>query len=137
LVAFVLCAIRSEAVMGREVWVPVPSGPLAPYAAGFGARLRSRSYSLWTVASRLCQLEQLSRWMERRGVGAGELTRERALEFAASRREAGLATWTSPRSVELPLEHLREVGAIAPSAPVLVDGPLERLLADLSAVSAA
>jgi integrase len=30
--------------MGRKVWVPTPSGPLAPFAAGFAAWLRSRSY---------------------------------------------------------------------------------------------
>ena len=33
--------------MGRKVWVPVVSGPLAPYAAGFGSwlglgRIRAR-----------------------------------------------------------------------------------------------
>ncbi len=31
--------------MGRRVWVPVVSGPLAPYAAEFESWLRSRSYS--------------------------------------------------------------------------------------------
>ena len=31
--------------MGRDVWVPVVSGPLAPYAAGFASWLRPRAYS--------------------------------------------------------------------------------------------
>ena len=31
--------------MGRQVWFPVVSGPLAPYAAGFESWLRSRAYS--------------------------------------------------------------------------------------------
>jgi len=96
--------------MGKKVWFPVVSGPLAPYAAGFESWLRSRSYSPWTVAGRLWQLEQLSRWLERRGLTAGELTLERAAQFASSRREAGLVSWSSPQSVELPLAYLRHRG---------------------------
>ena len=53
--------------MGKRVWFPEVSGPLAPYAAGFESWLRSRSYSPSAVANRLCQLDQLSRWLERRG----------------------------------------------------------------------
>ena len=33
--------------MGKRVWFPVVSGPLAPYAAGFESWLRSRSYSIF------------------------------------------------------------------------------------------
>jgi hypothetical protein len=84
--------------MGRKVWFPVVSGPLAPYAAGFELWLSSRSYSPSAAADRLCQFDQLSRWLERAGLGAGELTDARAAEFATSRREAGLVTWTSPQS---------------------------------------
>ena len=39
--------------MGRKVWVPVVSGPLAPYAAGFALWLRSRAYSPSAAADRL------------------------------------------------------------------------------------
>ena len=116
--------------MGRKVWVPTPSGPLAAFAAGFAGWLRSRSYSPSAMAKRLWQFEQLSCWLERRGLGAGELTAERAVEFASSRREAGLVAWSSSQSVELPLEYLREIGVIAPSVPAVADGPLEELLAE-------
>jgi hypothetical protein len=51
--------------MGSKLWVPAPSGPLAPYAAGFSLWLRSRSYSLSAAANRLWQLDQLSRWLAR------------------------------------------------------------------------
>jgi hypothetical protein len=118
-----------EGSMGRKVWVPTPSGPLAPYAAGFDVWLRSRFYSPSTAASRLWQFEQLSRWLARRGLGAGELSPERAVEFARSRLEAGLVSWTSPRSAELPLEYLCEIGVVASSAPPVPDGPVEELLA--------
>jgi hypothetical protein len=60
--------------MARKVWVPVVSGPLAPYAAGFESWLRSRSYSSSAAADRLYQFDQLSRWLGREGLGVGELT---------------------------------------------------------------
>ena len=75
--------------MGRKVWVPVVSGPLAPYAAGFESWLASRAYSPSAAADRLYQFDQLSRWLEREGLGVGELTGEQAERFAAARRAAG------------------------------------------------
>jgi integrase/recombinase XerD len=116
--------------MGKKVWFPVVSGPLAPYAAGFESWLRSRSYSPSAAANRLCQLDQLSRWLERNGLAAGRLTPQQAAEFVGSRREMGLVTWTSPQSVALPLEYLREIGVVPIPAPAASDGPLEELLAE-------
>ena len=60
--------------MGRKVWVPTVSGPLAPCAAGFESWLKSRAYSPSAVADRLYQFDQLSRWLEREGLAVGELT---------------------------------------------------------------
>lgn len=119
--------------MGKWVWFPVVSGPLAPYAAGFESWLRSRSYSTSAVANRLCQLDQLdqlSRWLERRGLTAGELSDARVAEFTSSRREAGLVTWTTPQTVALPLAYLREVGVMLTPAVTVASGPLEELLGE-------
>jgi integrase/recombinase XerD len=116
--------------MGRRVWVPVVSGPLAPFAAGFASWLRSRAYSPSAAADRLYQFDQLSRWLEREGLGVGELTGEQAGRFAAARRAAGLVTWVSPRSLMLPLAYLRALGVAPASAPALAHGPLEELLED-------
>ena len=116
--------------MGKRVWFPVVSGPLAPHAVGFESWLRSRSYSPSAAANRLCQLDQLSRWLERNGLAAGQLTPQQAAEFVGSRREMGLVTWTSPQSVALPLEYLREIGVVPIPAPAASDGPLEELLAE-------
>jgi integrase/recombinase XerD len=116
--------------MVRKVWVPVVSGPLAPYAAGFESWLRSRSYSPSAAADRLCQLDQLSRWLEREGLGVGELTGEQAERFVGARQAAGRVTWVSPQSVMLPLGYLRELGVAPVPAPVVAQGPLEELLAD-------
>ena len=82
--------------MGKKVWVPVVSGPLAPYAAGFGSWLRSQAYLSSTAAGRLRQFDQVSRWLEREGLGARELTGEQARRFVAARRAAGRVTWVSP-----------------------------------------
>jgi len=116
--------------MGKRAWVPIVSGPLAPYTVGFTSWLASRSYSPSATAKRLCQLEQLSRWLERRGLTASELTEARAGEFANARREAGLTSWTSPYSLALPLEYLREIGAVRVPQPTVVAGQVEGLLAD-------
>jgi site-specific recombinase XerD len=103
---------------------------LAPHAAGFSSWLRSRSYSPSAVANRLWQLDQLSRWLEREGMGAEELSPTRAAEFASARRAAGLESWASPQSAALPLAYLREIRVVAPPELVIADGPLEQLLAD-------
>jgi len=116
--------------MGKRVWFPVVSGPLAPYAAGFESWLRSRSYSPSAAANRLCQLDRLSRWLERRDLTAGELSDARVAEFTDSRREAGLLTWTTQQSVALPLAYLREIGAMPSPEAIVASGPLEELLAD-------
>ena len=81
--------------MASRLWVPVASGPLARYAAGYGSWLAARGYSRWTIAHRLWQLELLSRWLEREGLSPGELTPERVEEFLAARRAAGYSTWLS------------------------------------------
>ena len=116
--------------MGRRVWVPVVSGPLAPFAAGYESWLRSRAYSPSAAANRVYQFDQLSRWLQREGLGVGELTGEQAERFAAARRAAGLATWAAPRSAMLPVGYLRGLGAPPPPVLVVAQGPLQELLAD-------
>ena len=116
--------------MGKRVWVPVVSGPLAPYAPGFALWLTSRAYSPKAAANRLYQFDQLSRWLEREGLGVGELTGEHAERFAAARRAAGLVTWAAPQSAMLPVGYLRSLGVAPATTPVLAEGPFEQLLED-------
>jgi hypothetical protein len=84
--------------MGRRVRKCVVRGPLAPWASGFDGWLADRGFSPSSVFHRLCLLASLSRWLEREGLGAGELTGERAELFLAERHAAGYVTWVSPRS---------------------------------------
>ncbi len=117
--------------MGRRVWVPVVSGPLASFSAGFESWLRCRAYSSSAAAAdRLYQFDRLSRWLEREGLGVDDLTGVQAERFAAARRAAGLVTWASPHSVMVPLEYLRSVGVAPAVVPRNAQGPLEELLAD-------
>ena len=114
--------------MGKRVWFPVVSGPLAPFEAGFEGWLRSRAYVRSATANRLCQLDQLNRWLEREGLGVDELTGERVERFVDSRRARGLVTWVSSRS--LALEYLRELGVVPAPASPLAQGPFGELLAE-------
>lgn len=117
--------------MGGRLWVPVPSGPLARYAAGYGSWLSSRGYSRWTVSHRLRQLDLLSRWLEHERLSPAELTLECVRECLAARRASGYSSWLSERSMGLLLEYLRELGVVpAEAALTVVEDAGERLLAD-------
>lgn len=118
--------------MGRKVWLPVVSGPLSAYAAGYRSWLRTRSYSPSAISDRLWQLDQLSRWLEREGLAVGELSVEEGERFAALRRATGRVTLAAPQSVLLPLEYLREFGVAPKPAAPLAQGPVGELLADYS-----
>jgi len=110
--------------------VPVPAGPLASYAAGYGSWLAERGYSRWTVAHRLRQLDLLSRWLEHEGLRADELTSERVERFAAALRAGGRSSWLAARGMSLPMGYLRELGVAPAVAALVVDDPVERLLTD-------
>jgi integrase/recombinase XerD len=116
--------------MGRKVWVPVVSGPLAPFAAGFASWLASCAYSPSAAAERLRQFDQLSRWLGREGLTVDELTVEQAGRFVTERRAAGRLTWISPYSMRVPLAYLRDLGVAPMPSPPVAQGPVEELLAD-------
>jgi site-specific recombinase XerD len=65
-------------------------------------------------------MARLSCWLEREGLAVWELNEQSAELFVASRQEAGYVTWVTSRCMELPLAFLREVGAAAPPAAVVV-----------------
>ncbi len=114
--------------MGQRVRGWTVRGPLAPWAPGFEEWLVGRGYQPSAVRHRLWLLAAMSRWLERRRLEPWDLTHERALLFVAERRAAGLKTWAADHSVRLPLEYLREIGAIPPAVVVLDDGPVAQVL---------
>jgi hypothetical protein len=64
-------------------------GPLVPYVAGFRAELEAEGYRRGPVADLLRVMAHVSRWMEARVIGVGDLTPARIEEFLVARREAG------------------------------------------------
>jgi site-specific recombinase XerD len=92
--------------------------------------LTSRGYSYSAAADRLYQFDQLSRWLAGEGLGVDDLTDEQAERFALVRHAQGVVSWSSPRSVALPLEYLRQLGVVPLPAPTCPVGLLENLLAD-------
>jgi integrase/recombinase XerD len=118
--------------MGRKVWVPAVSGPLAGYAAGYGSWLRAQCYSRSAISDRLWQFDQLSRWLDREGLAVGEVNAAECERFATSRRAGGRVTLVAPQSMTLPEEYLRALGVTPEPVPPQVHGPVEELLGDYS-----
>ena len=115
--------------MGRAVrHEQAVRGPLACFGPGYRVEMIARGYSLDAVRLRLWQLDHISRWLEREGLAPVELTSARVDEFLEERRERGYRSWVSPRSMVLPLSHLRALGAV-PAPAGVEDGPFEQLLA--------
>jgi integrase/recombinase XerD len=115
--------------MGQRVHGWTVRGPLAPWAPGFAQWLTARGYRPSAVRHRLWLLAAMSLWLQRRGLEPADLTDERALLFVAERRAAGLKTWAADESVRLPLEYLREVGAVPHAVAILDDGLVAQILA--------
>jgi integrase/recombinase XerD len=109
--------------MTRRVCGPL-DGPLQPYGVGFEARLAGEGYSADSVSRQLRLMVHLSRWLDRRRLGPGDLTSERARQFLRSRKAAGYAHPVSMAGLAPLLGHLREVGA-APSIAEPELGPLD------------
>lgn len=115
--------------MGRAVWVPTVSGPLAAAGAGYERWLAARGYSRSSVSHRLAQLDHLSGWLERERLAASGLTLGGLERFTEARRAAGYVTLVSPRSLRVPVQYLREVGVV-PAPAAVVAGPVEELLVE-------
>lgn len=65
------------------------SGPLAEHAMSFGEELLKRGYPGERAARHVQLLAQLSRWMERQGLGERDLNEDNVAEFLRARRADG------------------------------------------------
>jgi integrase/recombinase XerD len=105
------------------------SGPLEPFAAGFAAELQRQGYTAGSACHRMYLLAHLSRWLAEEHLDVHALEPAAVERFAASRRAAGCALYTSAKALRPLLAHLG-LGA-APEAPVQVhrpQGPVAELL---------
>ena len=94
------------------------SGPLVAHRRGFTAELKRQGYSPFTAVSVLYLAAHLSRWLERQGLDAGDLTAECVERYLAARRASGQVRRLTPRGLRPLLSYLRGLGvAPRPAAP--------------------
>lgn len=107
----------------------VVTGPLAPFAEVWSAELRARGYTPLTMVNQLRLVDRLSRWLEARGDGAGDLTDGLIEEFLAGQRALGRARQGLSRPGLLCLlAVLRASGVVAEREPASAESPTEVLL---------
>jgi site-specific recombinase XerD len=86
-------------------------GPLAPFRDGVAEALSARGYSKDRAAQLMRLMAHLSRWLESRGLGAGDLSPEVVGDFFGGFRSRH--SWCrSSRSLAPVLAYLRSVGAV-------------------------
>jgi integrase/recombinase XerD len=103
------------------------SGPLAAHADGLRAELMARGYTSGSAALQLQLAAQLSRWMERTGLGLDDLADDRVAGFFAQRRARGLKCHISPKAVTWLMDYLAARGLLPVPVPA-PSSPAERLL---------
>src|SRR3989442_3403242 len=104
------------------------TGPLAGYAEGFAAELRSRRYAKTSTLQQLHLFSQLSRWLEQTGIEPAELTDPQVSSFLRGRMEAAPTGPRTERALGAMLAYLQRLGA-APELPIAIpEGPVEALL---------
>jgi len=89
------------------------TGPLARYADGFRADLAGQGYVAGSADRNLRTMAHVSRWMQDRGLSAGQLSIARLEEFLQARRREGYRHALSIRSVMPLVCYLRRVGVAA------------------------
>lgn len=108
----------------NDYWSARFSGPIAPYVAGLRAEFSALAYAPSTVTAHLALWAQLSRWLERRGLEAAELTAAGIEEFLAERRQTHRYLYTI-KALAPGLEFLRRVGAVPGARTVAEESPVE------------
>jgi integrase/recombinase XerD len=104
------------------------TGPLAPFAAGFARELAGLGYTPLSAANQVRVLAHASRWLEARGLAAGEFTPERAGLFLRDRGAAGYTCWLTERGLAPLLGYLRSAGAVPGPACAAPAGAADLLL---------
>ena len=118
--------------MGRpasKVTRVLVTGPLAPFAPAFGARLRASGYTPLTTVNVMRLMAHLSRWLSANGLDAADLTRGQVERYVAARRAEGRTSGLSPRSLDPILAMLTDAGVLTPEEPAGPVSEEERLLA--------
>ena len=102
-------------------------GPLAPWAAGLAGRLEALGYAPSTATVQMRLAGRLSRFLEQRGLAAGQLGAEVVDDFFADLRAHHGSSWPTPKSLGWLVEYMREVGVAPAPIPAPARSPEEEL----------
>ena len=111
--------------MGKPRNVRV-TGPLAPYAAGFEEDLAGQGYR--STSDHLYVMAQVSRWLDGRKLGAGDLSATHVEQFLCWRRAIGYGSPLSMRKMSPLLGHLVDIGVMPAFEPGSACTPVELLM---------
>jgi integrase/recombinase XerD len=111
----------------RPLRAGVP-GPLMPYLPGFATELVRRGYTPSSVELHVRLTAHVSAWLDREGLGPGDLTRDVVETYFAARRAAGCVSHRTSASLKPLLGYLRVVGVAPEPASAIESGPVEALL---------
>lgn len=98
-------------------------GGLAVHVSGYRRALADRGYSERATRTHMEMLGHLGRWLEDGGLGLGDLTDDRLVEFLASRRRCGDRGLVTAFGVAPLFEHLRGLGVVPSCSRPLPAGP--------------
>ena len=90
------------------------AGPLAPNAEEFRTALAGQGFSPWSQMFYLHLLADVSRWLDRNGLGASGLTDASAAAFRQDRRSRGRARFRGTQGLAVLMSFLRDAGAAPP-----------------------
>jgi site-specific recombinase XerD len=108
-------------------WQGLRAGPLRAHIDSFVGLLSRRGYAESSSRGQIRSLAELSRWLQRRGLGVDGLDEKRLAEFLDSRCTNGRVRRGERAALRAFLEHLRGVGAVAVPIPAGDGSPLQRI----------
>jgi site-specific recombinase XerD len=101
------------------------SGPLEPFAVGFGHSLMRQGYTPNSAIVQVRLMAHLSRWLASRGLDARELRTTDVERFLRARRGAGYTHYLSAKAMRPMLTYLRDEGVSLTPAPTVADTPVD------------
>jgi integrase/recombinase XerD len=88
-------------------------GPLGPWTEAMSGRLETLGYAPSTVAEKMQLVARLSRFLQRRGLEASDLSAEVVEEFFENLHAHHGSSWPTPKSFGWLIEYLTELGVMA------------------------
>lgn len=112
-----------ELYVGPETARLLRGGPLGQHVDGFVEALGALGYERASIHSKVLLVAQFGRWLERCGLGVGDLDDDRVHEFVGWRRRRYRAHRGVQTTLVQLLRHLRGTGQVLPSVEATERGP--------------